>query len=163
MDTFQQMPNENLLEAFIPKEAAYHLLAEHKSIYNVVMDTTEKELLSVKTLESSRIRRIQYLRELFLRLQNETRHQITVLRSPQDAAAYLAGMQHLQQEQFRVLVLNCKNEIIAKKIVTQGIINASLVSPREIFHIAICNMAASIMIAHNPLLAIPLQAKRTWM
>lgn len=115
MDTFQQMPNEKLLEAFIPKEAAYQLLAEHRSIYNVVMDTTEKELLSVKTLESSRIRRIQSLRELFLRLQNETRHQITVLRSPQDAAAYLAGMQHLQQEQFRVLVLNCKNGIIAKK------------------------------------------------
>lgn len=149
MDTFQQMPNEKLLEAFIPKEAAYQLLAEHKSIYNAIMDTTEKELLSIKTLGSSRIRRIQCLRELVLRLQNETRHRITVLRSPQDAATYLADMQNLQQEQFRVLALNCKNGIIAEKTVTQGTINASLVSPREIFHIAIRNMAVSIMIAHN--------------
>lgn len=149
MDIFQQMPNEKLLEAFIPKEAAYQLLAEHRSIYNAIMDTTEKELLSIKTLGSSRIRRIQCLRELVLRLQNETRRRITVLRSPQDAATYLADMQNLQQEQFRVLALNCKNGLIVEKIIAQGTINASLISPREVFHIAIRNMAASIVIAHN--------------
>lgn len=149
MNQISKLSNENLLGAFIPQEAALQLIAEHHTMYDVLMNTTEMELSSIKTLGSSRIRRIQCLREIFTRLQNETRNQIKAVNSPKDIAAYLTNMENLQQEQFRVIALNTKNGILAEKIITQGTVNASIVSPREVFHSAIRNMAASIIIAHN--------------
>lgn len=149
MNQISKLSNENLLGTFIPHEAALQLIAEHHTMYDALMNTTQMELSSIKNLGSSRIRRIQCLREIFTRLQNETRNQIKAVNSPKDIAAYLTNMENLQQEQFRVVALNTKNGIIAEKIITQGTVNASIVSPREVFHSAIRNMAASIIIAHN--------------
>ena len=149
MNTIKQMPTEKLLEEFIPQEAVSQLLAEHGSIYEVIMNTTPMELSTVKKLGNHRVRRMQCLRELLIRLQTEKRKQVKTIRRIQEAAAYFSDMERLKQEQVRVLMLNGKNGIIADKMITQGTINASLLSEREIFYSAIRNMAASIIIAHN--------------
>lgn len=54
-----------------------------------------------------------------------------------------------KQEYFLVITLDGANHIIEKRVVFVGTLNQSLVHPREVFADAICDRAASIVIAHN--------------
>ncbi|KRG14012.1 DNA repair protein RadC [Virgibacillus soli] len=72
------------------------------------------------------------------------------IRSPEDAASYLMDeMKDLTQEHFVALMLNTKNEVIAKKTLFVGSLNASVVHPREIYKEAVKHSAASIIVSHN--------------
>jgi len=53
------------------------------------------------------------------------------------------------REAFIVLLLNVKNRLIAEEIVSVGILDGSLIHPREVFKAAVAGSAASIVIAHN--------------
>ncbi|MCX7679346.1 MAG: DNA repair protein RadC [Spirochaetes bacterium] len=55
----------------------------------------------------------------------------------------------LSREEFRVLVLNNKNHVLKKCVVSMGTISEALVHPREVFREAIREAGASIIIAHN--------------
>ncbi|MCW5591033.1 MAG: DNA repair protein RadC [Burkholderiales bacterium] len=70
-------------------------------------------------------------------------------RGPRES--YLA-VKHLQDEEVEVFVALCldaQHRIIARHEVTRGILNCSLVHPREVFRVAIAVGAASIVLAHN--------------
>ena len=56
-----------------------------------------------------------------------------------------------KQEEFIVLLLDTKNKIINydKKHVTKGLLNSSLIHPREVFRFAIKEGANSIILVHN--------------
>lgn len=54
-----------------------------------------------------------------------------------------------KKEYFVAFYLDTKNQIIKKEIVSIGILNASLVHPREVFEPAIRLSAAQIIISHN--------------
>jgi len=53
------------------------------------------------------------------------------------------------KEKFVVVILNTSNCVQAIEIVTQGVLNSSLVHPREVFRPAIVFSAASIIVCHN--------------
>ena len=53
------------------------------------------------------------------------------------------------RERFVVFWLNCLNKIIGFEVVTEGLLNSSLVHPREVFRGAIVATSAAILIAHN--------------
>jgi DNA repair protein RadC len=53
------------------------------------------------------------------------------------------------QEEFHVVTLNTKNQVIATHQITVGTLDASLVHPREVFRSAIKDAASSIILAHN--------------
>lgn len=52
-------------------------------------------------------------------------------------------------EEFIMVGLNTKNEVVCTYIVTRGSLNASIVHPREVFRTAIMNNCANIIVAHN--------------
>ena len=54
-----------------------------------------------------------------------------------------------QQEYFLALYLDGANHLIETKLITIGILNQSLVHPREVFSYAIERRCASIIVAHN--------------
>ncbi|GEM_PF-258045 len=54
-----------------------------------------------------------------------------------------------KKEYFMVILLDSKNRIIADKIVSIGILNASLIHPREVFRDAIKDGANAIVLVHN--------------
>ncbi|WP_269431660.1 DNA repair protein RadC [Bacillus sp. JCM 19034] len=73
-----------------------------------------------------------------------------VIRSPEDVANYvMEDMRFLQQEHFDCLYLNTKNQVILRKTVFIGSLNASIVHPREVFKEALKRSAASIICLHN--------------
>lgn len=80
----------------------------------------------------------------------EKRENGGTIRSPEDAANYLMeDMRNLNQEHFVALYLNTKNEIIKRKTIFIGSLNASIVHPRELFREAVKCGCASIIVSHN--------------
>jgi DNA repair protein RadC len=108
-----------------------------------------ERLMSIKGLTKSKCQSIIAALELGRRVYNENSQQRYTIRSPEDAAKYLDELKHCQQEHFVVLFLNTKNEVIGKKTVFIGSLNASIVHPREVFKEALLRSAASIVVGHN--------------
>ncbi|CAA9408961.1 MAG: UPF0758 family protein [uncultured Rubrobacteraceae bacterium] len=73
-----------------------------------------------------------------------------VISSPADVERLLRGrIANLDRENFVVLLLNTKNEVIETSTVSVGTLGASLVHPREVFKPAVRASAASVILAHN--------------
>jgi DNA repair protein RadC len=68
---------------------------------------------------------------------------------PEDALSFLSCIRDQDTENFVVLTLNSAGRVITSRIVTTGLLNHSLVHPRETFRGAILDNAAMIIIAHN--------------
>lgn len=54
-----------------------------------------------------------------------------------------------KQEEFHIVTLDTKNQVIATHQITVGTLDASLVHPREVFRAAIKDAASSIILVHN--------------
>jgi DNA repair protein RadC len=73
-----------------------------------------------------------------------------VISSPEDVDGLLRGrIAHLDRENFVVVLLNTKNEVLGFPTVSVGTLSASLVHPREVFKPAIRASAAGVILAHN--------------
>ncbi len=72
------------------------------------------------------------------------------VRSPSDLAQILmAEMSHLEQEHFRVILLNTRNHVIDMITLYIGSLNSSHIRVGEVFREAIRRNAAAIIVAHN--------------
>jgi DNA repair protein RadC len=65
------------------------------------------------------------------------------------AKIYIPQMGHLKQETFYVILLDTSLKKIRDYEVTQGLLNASLIHPREVFKQAIRHSAKGIIVLHN--------------
>lgn len=75
---------------------------------------------------------------------------IQTIKTPEDCFNLLnTEMKYLKQEHFMVLSLDVKQKLIAKDTIFIGMLDASLVHPREVFRMAVKRMAASIICVHN--------------
>jgi DNA repair protein RadC len=73
-----------------------------------------------------------------------------VISSPEDVDGLLRGrIANLDRENFVVVLLNTKNEVIEFPTISVGTLSASLVHPREVFKPAIRASAAGVILAHN--------------
>ena len=145
----EKLSDEELLSTFIQESTANQLIAEYQTIYGVVMHTSAVDAKNTKGLGQSKLHKLACIKELLSRVQKGQSKQITKISSPQDIADYFSDMEDLQQEEFRILMLNTKNHIICQRLISKGTINASLASPREIFSPAIKLMASHIILVHN--------------
>ncbi len=68
---------------------------------------------------------------------------------PKDVLAQMADIVGKPQEHFVCLSLNGANELIARRIVTIGLLDQSQVHPREVFADVIADRAAAVIFAHN--------------
>jgi DNA repair protein RadC len=69
---------------------------------------------------------------------------------PEDIAGIVRDfLYHKRQEYFLTVTLDGSGHVIAIRIVTIGLLNHSLVHPREVFRDAILDTAASIICVHN--------------
>ncbi len=58
-------------------------------------------------------------------------------------------MAHLRQEEFHALLLDAQHRVLRQVQVTRGILDASLIHPREVFKPAIVESAAAVILVHN--------------
>lgn len=108
------------------------------------------ELKQTKGVGLVKATQIIALFELGKRCRYKINNKKTIMSCAKDVFDYAAPkIRHLKQENFMVILLDCKNKVIKDEIVSIGILNAALVHPREIFRTAIKESANSIIIAHN--------------
>ncbi|HPZ07381.1 MAG TPA: DNA repair protein RadC [Candidatus Eremiobacteraeota bacterium] len=88
--------------------------------------------------------------ELGKRLSSFSESEKPSINSPEDAARLLMSeMRYYKKEVFKVLLLDTKNRLIKIETISSGILDASLVHPREVFYSAIQEMASSLILVHN--------------
>jgi len=111
---------------------------------------TAAELAAVPGVGHAKAARIAAGLELGRRLQEEGRPERTRIRSPADVYRWFAPrLADLVAEEFHVLALDSQSGILRDLLVTRGILNSSLVHPREVFRGAIAEAAAGIIVVHN--------------
>lgn len=72
------------------------------------------------------------------------------IRGPEDVVnRFQPLLRDLKHETFRVLLLDSANHLMRDVKVSDGILNSSLVHPREVFRPAILELAAGIILLHN--------------
>src|SRR5436305_6609646 len=88
--------------------------------------------------------------ELGRRMAAEVRQDGTPVRSPRDVVEYFGPrMEDLPVEEFHVAVLDAQHRLERDITITRGILNSSLVHPREVFREAIAERAAAVVLVHN--------------
>ena len=58
-------------------------------------------------------------------------------------------MEDLDREHFCIIMLNVRNQIIAREVISVGSLDTSIAHPREIFKNCIKKSAATVILAHN--------------
>lgn len=72
------------------------------------------------------------------------------IKSPPDVMALLSDrMAAVDQEVFYVVCLGAQSDVRAVHEMTRGLVNSSLVHPREVFRAAILAGASAVIVAHN--------------
>lgn len=127
-----------------------HRLLQHFEGLRLLKDASIEEITSIKGIGTTKAVQILAAIELGRRIHRLVNNDRYVIRSPEDGAKYvMEDMRFLSQEHFVAIYLNTKNQVIYRKTIFIGSLNASIVHPREVFKEAIKRSAASIICAHN--------------
>ncbi len=111
---------------------------------------TYEELLKVKGIKSAKATTLLAAIELGYRLASFKRETKIKITSPFDVYHLLVHeVSHLEQENFIVIYLNIKSEIIKQETLYIGTINQMMIHPREIFKKAIQLSACAMIFVHN--------------
>jgi len=104
----------------------------------------------VRGVGLARAAAVQAALELGRRMAVEARAAGVPLRGPSDvAAAFAPRLQDLPVEEFHVAILDAQHRLERDVLITRGLLNSSLVHPREVFREAIAERAAAVILVHN--------------
>lgn len=130
-------------------DLAKKLLEKHGGITELA-GCSISELKSLKGIGDAKAVTIAAAFELGKRLKISPFHKKNIIRNPLDIVAYYAPrFLGVKKELFYVLLLNTAGQIFRETIVSEGLLDSSLVHPREVFRQAIVETAQSIILMHN--------------
>ena len=112
---------------------------------------SDRELLAV-LLRTDKVKavQIQCVLELARRMAREEAGEGICFRTPASIAGYyMEDLRHREQEVLLLLMLNQKGRLLREKYMFKGTVNASVISPREIFLEALSARAVQIILLHN--------------
>ncbi len=108
-----------------------------------------EELSRVKGIGVVRAVQIKAIFELGKRIEQNNNKKI-VISCPADVAKLVSPrLNHKQKEHFLLLSLDIRNTVKKISEITVGILDSSLIHPREVFKEAIQSLASSIILVHN--------------
>jgi len=123
------------------------LIAEYG--LNKLFECSLKELQKIKGIGPSKAMQILTISELGKR-KNQSKNPVTKITSSKDVFDYFhERLKNKKEEHFYILILNNQNIIIKEELISKGILDASIIHPREIFKPAIKNSASKIILIHN--------------
>jgi DNA repair protein RadC len=106
-----------------------------------------QDFASVKGMGSAKTSQIIACLEFARRIYPDTT--TPKISTPADILPCVSFLAGKKQEHFICITLNGANEVIQTRTITMGLLNHSLVHPREVFADAITDRAASIICVHN--------------
>ena len=114
-----------------------------------LLKLTYDDLVKIKGIDSAKACAILAAVELVKRALKIGEETLPVIRSTKDVIAQFTYLRDKSREHLAALYLNARNEMVHKKHLFVGTLNANLVHPREIFEHALLGNAASIILVHN--------------
>jgi DNA repair protein RadC len=130
-------------------QQAQELLARFDGLPGLV-NAPETEITQVDGIGPAQAARIKAALEFGRRLLLHRDSERLQIRSPADVAQMLmAEMSYLEQEHFRVLMLDTRNRLIDTITLYIGSLNSSHIRIAEVFREPIRRNAAAIIVAHN--------------
>ncbi|MEO8812705.1 MAG: DNA repair protein RadC [Caulobacteraceae bacterium] len=154
---FLPLPDYELLELLIArslprgdiKPLAKTLLGRFGGLAGVLGAGME-ELKAVKGVGAALALDLKLIHEATARMGRGEVARRTVISSWSALLAYArVAMAHAPREQFRVLFLDKKNQLIADEVMNEGSVDHAPVYPREVMRRALELSASSIILAHN--------------
>lgn len=116
----------------------------------LLKDATLDEITAIKGIGKAKAIQVLAAVEIGRRISNLAYNDRYVIRTPEDCANYVMNdMRFLSQEHFVCLYLNTKNQVLHKRTIFIGSLNASIVHPREVYKEALRRSAASVICLHN--------------
>ncbi len=114
-----------------------------------LFDCALKELQKIKGIGPTKAMQILAMAELGKRY-NQSKKPIKKITCAEDVFNHFhERLKDKKEEHFYILMLNTQNIIIGEQLISKGILDASIVHPREIFRPAIKNAASKIILVHN--------------
>ena len=77
------------------------------------------------------------------------------IRGPGDVYRAFASLSECDRERFYTVHLDAQNRVCGVELVTQGTLDSSLISPREVYKSAILANAGGIILVHNHPSGVP--------
>ena len=131
---------------------SHNLLSAFGSLDKITEASTE-ELKEIKGLGLAKACQLKACFEIARRLKKEENYfskKSKIIKSPKDIFLLLKEkVINFHKEYFIVVSLDNRNGVINAETISVGILNSSLIHPRETFEVAIKNHAASIILGHN--------------
>ena len=108
------------------------------------------ELLLTRGVGRAKGARLLAAFELAARVAREERPAVPRISEPADVVKLVGGrLRDLEVEEFHLLALDTRSRVLRDVLVTRGLLDSSLVHPREVFRAAINEAAAGIILVHN--------------
>jgi DNA repair protein RadC len=108
-----------------------------------------EDLIKIKGIDEAKATTILAAIELTKRILKIGEETLPKIESVKDVVAQFSYLREKQREHLTALYLNARNEVVFKKHLFVGTLDANICHPREIFKYAIENNAASVILVHN--------------
>lgn len=115
-----------------------------------ILKLSLKELQQIKGIGIVKAIQIKCIAELSRRITKTTAKSRLCMNNPRTIADYyMEDLRFVNQEVILLVMVDTKNQFLNDKIISKGTVNASLISPREIFLESLNNQAVYIILIHN--------------
>ena len=157
LKSLDALPDYELLELFLfrtfprgeVKPLAKALLARFGAL-GAVLTASVEDLKTVPGIGEAAALDLRLLGEATLRVGRETIRKRTVIGSWSALLAYVkVALANEPREQFRVLFLDNKNQLIADEVQNRGTVDHAPVYPREVMRRALELSASAVILVHN--------------
>ena len=106
--------------------------------------------MSIRGIGQVKAIKLKCIAELSSRIAQEMAKKTLQLKDPRTVADYyMERLRHFERERVLLLMMDSRNHLIGEQVLSEGTVNASLISPREIFLTALRYSAVYIMLLHN--------------
>jgi DNA repair protein RadC len=114
-----------------------------------LLKLTYNDLSKIKGIGLAKACTILAAAELVKRALKVNNESLPVVSSTKDVVLQVSYLREKTREHLMAIYLNARNELLFRKHVFVGTLNANLVHPREIFAEALKQNAASVILVHN--------------
>jgi len=108
-----------------------------------------EDLIKIKGIDKAKACTILAAIELTKRILKLGEETLPKIESVKDVVAQFSYLREKQREHLAALYLNARNEVVFKKHLFVGTLDANICHPREIFKYALEKNSASVILVHN--------------
>lgn len=152
----ESLSNEELLSVLLGTgcrrqsvlEMSHRLMMHTDGLVGLSMASMD-DLMAIEGIGTAKSAILLAAIELGKRISKTKVHKLRVSHSGMVYECLRDHLRDMRQEVFGAITLNTKNEIMHVRDIAKGTLNATIVHPRDVFHLAIKSNAAAIIVYHN--------------